>query len=364
MKKLFAVLVCLALSLLCCGCFPATQLEERAIVQAAAVDHTESGYAVTLQVFDPLESGENSGGSNAYMLLEGSGQTLTQAFEAAAQKGKEIYLGSCHTLVVGGNALRQLKDILDYFNSRPQTRATMQVACTGGEAAALLKGSEAKPSPAVAIEQLLLLAQKEKRLPHSRLMDILSALEGPTCHAVLPLLGKTEENSAPPQPDGALLYRDGTVDLTLSAEELVPLNWLEKGRGNLLLELQDNSAVVLLEAFKPQIAVSLEGGKPQISLKLKAKGRVSEYGGGSPDRLEQAELERLQQAAARQMTDQLNTLMQRLCQNGCDPLRLGERLKRSHPDQWANAAQSWPQPLWQAQWKTEVECRLTTYSGK
>ncbi|MBP0963460.1 MAG: Ger(x)C family spore germination protein [Oscillospiraceae bacterium] len=364
MKKLIVAGVCLVLSLLCCGCFPTTQLEERAIVQAAAVDHTESGYAVTLQVFAPLESGENSGGSNAYLLLEGSGQTLTQAFEAAAQKGKEIYLGSCHTLVVGGNALRQLKGILDYFNSRPQTRATMQVACTGGEAAALLKNSEVTPSPAADIEQLLLLAQKEKRLPHSRLMDILSALEDPTCHAVLPLLNSAEEQAAPPLLSGGLFYRDGTVDLTLSAEELVPLNWLEKGRGNLLLELEDDSAVVLLEAFKPQIAVSLEGSKPQISLKLRAKGRVSEYEGGSPDHLEQAELERLQQAAAQQMADQLNTLMQRLCQSGCDPLRLGDRLKRSHPDQWATAAQSWPQLLWQAQWKAQVDCRLTTYSGK
>ena len=42
-------------------------------------------------------------------------------------------------------------------------------------------------------EQLLLLAQKEKRLPHSRLMDILSALEDPTCHAVLPLLNSAIE---------------------------------------------------------------------------------------------------------------------------------------------------------------------------
>ena len=303
-------------------------------------------------------------------MLEGEGETLTQAFEAAAQQGKEIYLGSCHTLVVGGNALRRTVEILNYFNSRPQTRATMLVACTGGKASSLLKDSKAEPSPAAAVEQELLLAQKEKRLPPCRMMNILSALEDPTRQAVLPLLQWEEKDTAsPPLLAGALLFGQGKVGLTMSCEEILPLNWLQKGRGNLLLQVKSQTpfaqeAALLMESFDPEIKVDLHKGVPQIELRLKVKGRVSEYGEVSPDRLQQRELEYLQQAAAQQMTDRLNGLMQSLCRAGCDPLRLGECLKRSHPQQWAEAQPNWPHLLEQAQWKAEVNCRLTTYSGK
>jgi len=365
-KKLFVILL---LPVVCCGCFPATQLEERAIVQAVAVDFANDEYTLTLQVFDPSSGGENAGGSQDYVLLQGSGNTLTQAFESAAQKGKEIYLGSCRTLLVGGNSLHLLKGILDYCNSRPQTRATMLVTCTGGSAAQLLKNDKIKPSPAAAVEEQLMLAQKEKRLPHCRMMDILAALEDPTRHAVLPLLEQGEENAPEPALNGALLFREGTVDLALNPQQLSALNWLERGRGNLLLELPPSSSrqektALLLEAFSPTIRVTLENKVPQINLRLKVKGRISEYGQNSPDRVEQDQLKQLQNAAAQQMADQLGGLMTQLCQNSCDPLRLGERLKRSHPQQWTNARQNWPGLLKQAEWNIWVECRLTTYSGK
>ena len=161
---------CITAALLCCGCMPNTQLEERAIVQAAAVDLTNGEYRLTMQVFDPGSSVENAGGSDAYLLLKGSGTSLTQAAHQAAKNGKEIYLGSCQVLLIGKDAQTELRNILDYFNSRPQTRATMMIAFTQGTAADILGIGEgkAKPSPAVmcVFAQKGIIAQKVVKTAH------------------------------------------------------------------------------------------------------------------------------------------------------------------------------------------------------
>ncbi len=372
MKKMLKLLLCALLLLPCCGCLPATQLEERAIVQAAAVDYDTGQYRVTLQVFDPGANGENAGGSDTYLLLESSGPTLTQAFEGSAQQGKEIYLGSCQAVLVGNGAADQLRNILDYFNSRPQTRATMLVAVAENKAADLLKISDGKanPSPATAVEQELQLAEEEKRIFPCRMMDVLSTMETEGRDAILPLISIEGSGSkAQPVLAGGTLLQNAASLLTLTTEDLSVLGWNRTGKSNLLLQTQTDDpnlgyVSVLLEDLSPEIRVSVSEGKPQIKIRLKTKGRVSECENISCDRLEPDQLQTIRAAAAQQMARQTNTMVGKLCAAGCDPLRFGERLQRSHPQEWGTVGQDWPTALKSAQWSIEAECRLTTFSGK
>ena len=163
MKRLFYSLLCILLVLPLCGCLTTVQLEERAIVQAAAVDHAGEDYQLTLQIFDPGGNSENTGGNDSFVLAKSAGKTLTEAFQQyEAQSGQQIFLGNCQVLLIGSESGPYIRDILDYFNSRPQTRATMMAAVTDGSATALMENcSEKIPlSPSTQIEEELRLAEK------------------------------------------------------------------------------------------------------------------------------------------------------------------------------------------------------------
>lgn len=369
MKK-SKLILCLAAALLCCGCMPNTQLEERAIVQAAGVDFSDGEYHLTLQVFDPGGTTENAGGSDAYLLAKGHGTSLTQAAAQAAQSGKEIYLGSCQVLVLGSGAMQNLRDVLDYFNSRPQTRATMMVCAAEGMAADVLKiaDGKARPSPAVLCEQELRLAEEEKRLPECRLLDLLSALETDGWDGVLPLLEvEGTDSDAKPVLQGAVVLRNDTPALELNTNEAQLLGIVGSGRGNIMVEVnidEETDASVLLEDFDTKPSAQLKNGQPHLTVEMKMKGRVSQWKGMTVDDLNPEQLTVAQQRAARQMNEEMNSLLQRLCGAGCDPLRFGERLQRSHPKDWSSiGGQSWPNLLQNAQWSIEVGCTLTTFSG-
>lgn len=369
MKK-SELILCLAAALLCCGCMPNTQLEERAIVQAAGVDFADGEYHLTLQIFDPGGTTENAGGSDAYLLTEGRGTSLTQATAQAAQSGKEIYLGSCQVLILGTGTTQNLRDVLDYFNSRPQTRATMMVCSAKSMAADVLKiaDGKAKPSPAVLCEQELRLAEEEKRLPACRLLDLLSALETEGWDGVLPLLEVEGTGSdAKPVLQGVLVLQNNTSALELNTNEAQLLGMTGSGRGNVMLEVkidQGTAASVLLEDFDTKLSAQLKNGQPHLTVEMKMKGRVSQWEGRAVDDLNHKQLTAAQQRAAQQMTEEMNSLLQRLCTAGCDPLRFGERLQRRHSKDWNSlGGQNWPNILQKAEWNIEVSCALTTFSG-
>ena len=368
--KTLKTLFYIAAALLCCGCMPNTQLEERAIVQAAAVDFADGEYRLTMQVFDPGSSVENAGGSDAYLLLKGSGTSLTQAAQQAAEKGKEIYLGSCQVLLIGKDAQEELVNILDYFNSRPQTRATMMVAFAQRAAADILSigDGKAKPSPAVVCEQELRLAEEEKRLPPCRLADILAALETTGRDGVLPLFGlETDNGNTKPVLQGAVILQKDTPTLVLEPEEAEVLGWFKPGRGNSLLELgpRGQNVSVLLEDFDCRLTAELKNDRPHFALTLDVKGRVSQWQNATANKTEPQQLEAARQEAAQQMGAQTNQLLQKLCAAGCDPLRFGERLQRRHPKEWNSIdLNSWPTLLQNATWDITVNCSLTSFSGQ
>jgi len=369
MKKLKLILCCAA-ALLCCGCMPNTQLEERAIVQAVGVDFFEDEYHLTLQLFDSGGTTENAGGSDAYQLAQGSGPSLTQAIQQLAQSGKEVYLGSCQVLVLGSRAMPKLRDVLDYFNSRPQTRATMMVCSTDGTAADVLNiaDGKAKPSPAVLCEQELRLGEEEKRLPACRLLNILSALETDGYDGVLPLLGvEGKSGDARPVLKGAVVLRGEAPLLELSTGEAQLLATAHPGRGSIGMELQTDGASgvsVLLEDFDAKLKAEWKDDRLHLWVEVKLKGRVSEWEGMAVDDLSQEQLTDAQQKAARQTVDEWNALLQKLCGSGCDPLRFGERLQRRHPNDWNRLdSRQWPTLLQKADWDIRVTCTLTTFSG-
>lgn len=100
MKRRFFPII-LAAALLS-GCTDNTELGERAIIEAAAIDCTENGYHVSALLFS--SGGESIDASKENVIkVTGDGKTLAEAFDnISLTDGKEIFLSEIKLIVLGG----------------------------------------------------------------------------------------------------------------------------------------------------------------------------------------------------------------------------------------------------------------------
>lgn len=311
MRRLLAVLLACGMLPLW-GCLPAVQPENRAIVQAAGVDAAEDGWQITLQLFDPETAdreGQNQGGPT---LATAEGATLSEAFALLeAQKGKEIFLGSCRLLVLGPQV--PPRPVLEYFNSRPQSRPTMMVAAAQTTARQLLKSGGTGYDTARRAEALLLLAEQERRLPPCRMLQLLEALETRGQDGVLPLLAAAAEEQTGPLPAGSLVLQGEVPALVLSPKETMLLGMTQGGPCSITLAVGD--AAVTLERLKVRFSFP-DKAAPAV-VELEAKGRVSEQTAETAQQTAS-----IAQAAEAELEARFAQLAEKLSEAGCAPFCL------------------------------------------
>ncbi len=173
MRAILCILV-LAFTLLLSGC--ATELGERAIIQAAAVDYADDKYTVNALLF----SGGTDPSQENVIKVSGSGTTLSEAVkEIALICGKEIYMAENKLLVIGsGFEDKSVAELVNamYFDMR--CSLNMPVCCAeNAELLADIRFVEGITSAEKPVE-ILRTANRIGASPYTTLMDILTANEG------------------------------------------------------------------------------------------------------------------------------------------------------------------------------------------
>ncbi len=104
MKKIRAV-AALMITVLMCGCSDATELGNRAIIQAAAVDYDKGEYTVSALMFSSGGSGGDTIDASQENVIKvvGTGKTLGEAInDVSLTDGKELYMSETKLLILGG----------------------------------------------------------------------------------------------------------------------------------------------------------------------------------------------------------------------------------------------------------------------
>ncbi len=177
MRKLPAIAAMLLITLLC-GC--ATELSERAIIQAAAVDIDGDEYTVHALLFSGGGTDGIDTSKENVVKVSGSGKTLSEAVkEISLVSGKEIYMAENKLLILGegfeDNSVMTALNAL-YYDMR--CSLNMPVCCA--EDAELLtdlrfvEGITSAEQPA----EILKTAASIGTSPYTTLMDILTDYEG------------------------------------------------------------------------------------------------------------------------------------------------------------------------------------------
>ena len=124
-RKLLSIL--LVMSLMLTGCWSRKELNDLALVMALGIDLDPGGYAVTAQVMNPGEAGNQKGGSSGGMPVvtyKSIGRTVPDALQRMlSMTPRMLYLSHIRVLVFGEALARSgVSDALDFISRNHQLR--------------------------------------------------------------------------------------------------------------------------------------------------------------------------------------------------------------------------------------------------
>ncbi len=359
LSKAAATGIALAIIIFFSACMPSTELRDRAIVQGVGLDISGEDYTVTLQIFSPADS--QQAGKVGYYIVSGEGGSLAQALDRAqSESGKSLFFGDLELLLISESALPNLYDVLDSFNTNPYVLPTLPVAVVRGSARGMLPhGLELDPTGQ--IDDRLIEATKQGRLPPATLMDILSAMNTPTRGSVLPLI----ENTALFSKDfdlefvGGVMLSDKEVVGHLSPEQIEVVGWLASASVDFVLPYKSDNEDKSLQVsdIDTELSTKFSQDAPHFILRGEIDGHeVSAAGGVVMKSSSPQSTVDVQGVMLNRIEDTLDT-----CYGaGCDVLRMGERFERDNPSGWnaLGGSAGWQEILPRAQWQVEVKLHI------
>lgn len=235
MKRLALLLV--MLPILLTGCTDHTEIGDRAIIQVAAIDCSDSGYHVSAMLFS---SGGGSGDTidaslDNVIKVTGDGATVAEAFDNISLiDGKEIYLSEMKLLVLGNGFLhRDIAPVLNTLFYDMRCSLNMPVCCAdNAETLTDLRFTEGITAAEKPLD-MMKNANREGVSPNTLLLDVLCGIESGK-PVLLPMFAETENGFGMTADDeGKTAVLVGTR--TVAKGRLAEFNDREKTVGLMLL---------------------------------------------------------------------------------------------------------------------------------
>ncbi len=297
----FKAVVPLALTLLLSGCSDNTELGNRAIIEAIAVDYSHGEYTVSALLF----SGGGSGGDTLdasgenVIKVTGTGKTLTEAIDSVSLiDGKELYMSETKLLILGcGFTEGGVDDVLNTLYYDMRCSLNMPVCCA--YKAEMLtdmhftEGITSAEKPLFMIEN----AYREGASPKACLLDILADNAGgkPT---LIPFFTETEngygmttdENGKTAVLNGSYSVAGGKLSEYADSEKTAGLMLLSGQSDKIKLNFTHKGKDYTCEAYGIDAKLSPERNSEYIKVTARFRGR-----NGSPlsDELSEAALKEL-----------------------------------------------------------------------
>lgn len=217
-KKMLLIFAIICLVTPLCGCLNSIKLGEQALVQAVSIDLIEKKIRVGLQIFSPTNDSGSSvtpSPDNA-LIIEGVGDTLTQAVENAMLKqGKKIFLGHNRIVIVGKELAQQgMLQTLKYFSTNPMSRKNVSIAIADGKAIDLVKAKLAQGIlPAQTLQNVIANTNETGYAENVLMYEFERSLQNRNECAILPVLKLAASEDSQKQPDtGAGENKQGQSD--------------------------------------------------------------------------------------------------------------------------------------------------------
>lgn len=280
MKKLIVTIITAAAAVLLSGCADPTNLGNRALIQAAAVDY-DGEYRVSALLFSSGGSGGDTidASQENVIMVSGTGRTLSEAVDNVSLiDGKKIYMNETRLLIFGAGFERA--DISDALNTLYyELRCGLNTpVCCAEEAAALTEipfteGITSAEKPLSIIQNAFDLGVS----PKTTLLDLLAENEGEKS-SLVPMFTVTENGRGVTSSDdgktavlcGSRRIKNGRFSETFDSAQTAGLMLLEGRTSKITLNYLYNGAEKTCEAYGISVS-SKDNGEIVVSAKFRTR---------------------------------------------------------------------------------------------
>ena len=172
-RRLWAVILTLAMTLPLTGCIDTVSIGERLLVQAMGIDGGPEGFTITLQVFTPAPAGQQQGGSTG--TVSASDENLAECLSKIYRDtGKRPFFGGCRLVLLGKNVYSESREeVTGLLLSDHELRPGTPLLLTEDAAALTAAVYDGESVPAVRLEEVWQTACREGLCPESTLLMVI-----------------------------------------------------------------------------------------------------------------------------------------------------------------------------------------------
>lgn len=343
--------------------FGLVDIQKTAIILAAGIDKSESGFSVTAQIAVPKGSDRNTGGASGVNIVC-KGETVSDCIARVyAQTGWVPKLVFCDLVVLGEETAKDdAIAALDYFLRNEYMPDSCALAVCEGKAEDLLSSTSAvDDTSSLAVEKLFSdAAEKSGKVMKTSLREFAVSSYGVSKSGYMPYIrmieqkgaesGESESQSAASGSTQSsrsgesseeekiysavqtALFTHGKMTALLSAEETFALSLLNGKVFSGTFITEENGVPVSLIVLKNSGGVSLEmKGAPKAVFTVELRVRLHDRGVSAPidDISFSLPSDKLIKNAEEKISSAVRSVWDRTQESGCDLFKLKRSLYRS-----------------------------------
>lgn len=372
MKRILCLLSVVSLVFLS-GCWDRVEINDLAIVTAAAIDLTDDNQIeVALQIFIPKSSssgggqggGGSSGGGPVTLLHSHKGRNFADAVsKIQSQIPRRIFWGQCKVFIFGERlAKKGIQRKVDVLIRHPQIRERSYLFVT--EENPKLELESQPPLERYSAESIRELSALRIGMNVTPL-DLDEMLTGEAKGGALPIIkgqsleGKQDKSIMFPNITGTAIFKGDKMIGKLSGKKTRGLLWLrnEMESYSVTVKLKGVSGDISLNPVSEKIKMvpKIENGKWKMYVKINTEGAVIENGTNlllsNPQTIRMVE-SAFQETVKRRIHLALDDIQHKM---KVDIIGVGKEFHRKYPKQWKKVENRWEQVYPDVQVTVDVE---------
>lgn len=366
MSKISWLLIIVLCLPLLTGCWNRRELNELALVVAMSIDKSGDQYMLTTQVVDPGEVSSNArGGSRAPITTyTDKGKHVFEAVRRMTTiTPRKLYFSHLQMLVISEEVAKEgINNILDFFTRDSEFRKNFYIVVSKDiKANEILKNlTSIEKIPAQKMHSSLETSEKVWAPTVAiQLDELISSLTSDGNNPILTgisingdvIKGQLMDNVQRIEPFARLKYKNIAVFKKdkligwLNEKESKGFNFIKSNVHSTVGHLpcgNKETAVIEIMRSKAKVKAKVINGKPEITINVKAEANIGEVA-CHIDLTKPESIKKLENNAAKENMDILNTAIKKAKELGVDIFGFGEVVHRADPKAWRDLKKNWDQ---------------------
>jgi Ger(x)C family germination protein len=372
--KFLKMSMCIFIVMTLSACWSARELNDIAIVMGVGIDKAKelNELDMTVQVVDPTQikggakdSTGNGGRKEAFINLENTGITISEALKGINRKlDRELFFSDNQIIVIGKSLAEEgIGKKLDFFLRHRETRLLVWVLVSKETAREVLDISPKIESiSANNIAELIKIEKENSQITAVNLKDFSAKLMSKTTAPVAPMIEVVTEKS------GSIVYIAETAVFKkdkmigkLDNKETKGYLWItnEVKRGIIELAVPNINEVVSLETTrsKSKITPKMKDGKIVFNIEIKEEGDLADQ--LSIENLAKpAAFEKLEKSKAASIKNEIMAAVKRAKELNADIFGFGDKVHQHYPKEWKKLQYEWDKIFPEVEVEVKVEAKL------